>query len=55
MPERRACPKKPMMNALCKGISGEPRKRRRVKIATDMITLAWEDTYDIGVLVSADL
>jgi uncharacterized LabA/DUF88 family protein len=33
---------------------GTQEKGVDVKIATDMITLAWENTYDIGVLVSAD-
>jgi uncharacterized LabA/DUF88 family protein len=39
----------------CHGdMRGAKEKGVDVKIATDMITLAWEDTYDIGVLVSAD-
>ncbi len=33
---------------------GAKEKGVDVQIATDMITLAWEDTYDIGVLVSAN-
>ena len=42
------CPK-------CDGdMRGTKEKGVDVKIATDMITLAWENTYDIGVLVSAD-
>ena len=39
----------------CNGdMRGSKEKGVDVKIATDMITLAWEDTYDVGVLVSAD-
>lgn len=37
-----------------KDMRGAKEKGVDVQIATDMITLAWEDTYDIGVLVSAD-
>jgi len=37
-----------------KDMRGSKEKGVDVKIATDMITLAWEDTYDVGVLVSAD-
>ncbi len=33
---------------------GAKEKGVDVQIATDMITLAWENTYDIAVLVSAD-
>jgi len=33
---------------------GTKEKGVDVGIATDMIMLAWEDTYDVGVLVSAD-
>lgn len=39
----------------CQGdMRGSKEKGVDVQIATDMITLAWEDTYDVGVLVSAD-
>lgn len=39
----------------CNGdMRGTKEKGVDVRIATDMITLAWENTYDIGVLVSAD-
>ena len=34
---------------------GSKEKGVDVQIATDMVTLAWEDTYDAAVLVSADL
>ena len=39
----------------CDGdMRGTTEKGVDVKIATDMLTLGWDDTYDVGVLVSAD-
>jgi uncharacterized LabA/DUF88 family protein len=39
----------------CSGdMRGTTEKGVDVKIATDMLTLGWDDTYDVGVLVSAD-
>lgn len=40
---------------VCDGdMRGAKEKGVDVQIATDMITLAWENTYDVAVLVSAD-
>jgi len=33
---------------------GSKEKGVDVQIATDILTLGWEDTYDVAVLVSAD-
>lgn len=42
------------MSCLWRGHEGDRRKGVDVRMATDMISLAWADNYDIAVLVSSD-